>query len=99
MAIVIIVTRMRFSFVHFGFYSPSRLVVHMMEELLVELLLRKMYDVKSKVGPLCICCVVVWLVSVYGETWGQLEKSTPPPVPPPKVEGVELQADGSFNFH
>ena len=37
--IVIIVTRMRFSFVHYGFYSPSRLVVHMMEELLVELLL------------------------------------------------------------
>ena len=37
--IVIIVTRMRFSFMHFGFYSPSHLVVHMMEELLVALLL------------------------------------------------------------
>ena len=46
-----------------------------------------------------VYCVVVWLVSVYGKIWGQLEKSTPPPVPPPKVEGVELQADGSFNFH
>ena len=31
-----------------------------------------------------VYCVVVWLVSVYGKIWGQLEKSTPPP----KVEGV-----------
>ena len=35
----------------------------------------KMYRVKSKVGRLCTCCVVVWLVWVYGETCGQLEKS------------------------
>ena len=38
----------------------------------------KRYGVKGKVGRLCICCVVVWLVLVYGKIWGQLEKSTPP---------------------
>ena len=37
-----------------------------------------MYGVSGKVGPFCICRIVVWLVSVYGEIWGQLEKSTPP---------------------
>ena len=36
---IIIVTGMRFSFEHFGFYSPSRLVLHWMEELIMELLL------------------------------------------------------------
>ena len=46
-----------------------------------------MHGVKSKVGPLCICCVVVWLVLVYGEIWGELETSTPP-LPPLKVEEV-----------
>ena len=42
----------------------------------------KRYGVKGKVGRLCICCVVVWLVLVYGEIWGQLKKSTPPPSSP-----------------
>ena len=36
---IIIVTGMRFSFEHFGFYSPPRLVVHRMEEFVMELLL------------------------------------------------------------
>ena len=46
----------------------------------------KMYGVKSKIGPLCICCLVVWLVLVYSDISGQLEKSTlPHPLPPPKV--------------
>ena len=36
---IIIVTGTRFSFEHFGFYSPSRLVLHWMEELIMELLL------------------------------------------------------------
>ena len=35
---IIIVTGMRFSFEHFGFYGPSRLVLHWMEELIMELL-------------------------------------------------------------
>ena len=47
-----------------------------------------MYGVKSKVGPVGISCVVVWLVLVYGAIWGQLEKSTPPFSFPPKVIGV-----------
>ena len=38
-----------------------------------------MYGVKRKVGPLCICCVVVWLVLVYGENWGQLAQSATAP--------------------
>ena len=75
----------------------------------------KMNGVKSKVSPLCICCVVplmVWLplvvclVLVYDEIWGQLEKSTPPPLFPLRRSerywrstSFELQADGSFYFH
>ena len=41
-----------------------------------------MYGAKSKVGHLWICYVVVWSVLVYGEIWGQLKKSTPPPLFP-----------------
>ena len=39
-----------------------------------------MHGVKSKVGPLCLCCVVVWLVLVYGENWGQLAQSATVPL-------------------
>ena len=47
----------------------------------------------------------VWIVLVYGEIWGQLEKSIPPPLPPPQVREIlafyifQLQAHGSFHFH
>ena len=69
----IIVTGMRFSFEHFGFYSPSRLVLHWMEELIMELLLvENVWCHISKVGPFCICFVVVCLVLVYGEIRGAL---------------------------
>ena len=53
---IIIVTGMRFSFEHFGFYSPSRLVLHWMEELIMELPSEEKYIVSN--GPLCICEVV-----------------------------------------
>ena len=65
-----------------------------------------MYSAKSKVGYLCICYVVVWLVLVYGNIWGQLKKSTPPPLFPLRRSeryccstSVRPQADGSFHFH
>ena len=38
-----------------------------------------MHGVKSKVGPLCICCVVVRLVLVYDEIGWQLAQRAPPP--------------------
>ena len=41
-----------------------------------------MYGVKNKVGHLWICYVVVWSDLVYDEIWGQLKKSTPPPLFP-----------------
>ena len=66
----------------------------------------KMYGVKGKVGHLWIYYVVEWLVLVYGEIWGQLKKSTPPPLFPLRRSerhccstSVRLQVDGSFHFH
>ena len=48
----------------------------------------KMYVVKSKVGPVCLFCVMVWLVLVYGKILGQLEKSTLPTLfPLRRLEG------------
>ena len=59
-------------------YSSPRLVVHRMEGPFVELRLVENVWCEKQTGPLCIFYVVVWLVLVYGEIWGQLEKSTPP---------------------
>ena len=54
-----------------------------------------MNGVKSKVGPLCICCVVVWLVLVYGKNWGQLAQSDTAPLllPPWQEEYWFFQLD------
>ena len=54
-----------------------------------------MHGVKSKVGPLCICCVVVLLVLVYGENWGQLAQGDTAPLllPPWQEEYWFFQLD------
>ena len=58
-----------------------------------------MHGVKSKVGPLCICCVVVWLVLVYGENWGQLAQSdTAPLLLPPWPGGILVLLAGFVLF-
>ena len=61
-----------------------------------------MHCVKSKVGRLCICCVVIWLVLVYDEIWGQLEKSTPPPSSPSRgrrgLRGSKMIPNDQYNM-
>ena len=55
-----------------------------------------MYGVKNKVGPLC--CVVVWLVLVYGENWGQLAQGATAPFSSSLAGGILILSAGFVLF-